>query len=131
MVVFKNSNIEILYLPEKKQIIQIWKSYISSSDFREAIDSTVEFVGKNDVDSIISDTTLQNAIKPEDSEYAANVLPLLFKNIKLMAFVLPKDIFTKMALKKFSNIKKNNKVQYFNEIEEAKLWIETALTDLY
>lgn len=128
MIVFIDKNVHIEYFPEKKLIIQTWSDFVPSELFRQAIDATVKFVKVNKVESIISDTLKQRAIKPEDSEYAASVMPVLFENgLKAMAFIIPENIFTKLALKNFADKDKSNKIQYFMNINEAFKWIEWLL----
>lgn len=128
MIVFQTPNIEIDYNSVNKQIVQTWYNYVPSVDFRQAIDFTVDFIRKNHVISIISDTLKQNVVKPEDSEYAAKVMGQLFNDgVQAMAFVMPDDIFTKISLKKFADIELNNqhKVEYFLHKEDAENWIKS------
>ena len=126
MLIYDTSNVEISYDPNKQQVIQTWNEFVPSEIFREAIDKTVEFVANNSVSSIISDTLKQRAVKLEDSDYAASVVPILFESgLKAMAFVIPENIFTKMALKKFADVEKpNNDVQYFTNMDEAIEWVD-------
>lgn len=122
--VYKKENINIRYLNRYKLLIQTWTKFVKSEDFRQAIDFTVEFATQNQVNYIISDALKQAAIRPEDSAYAASVMPELVKSgLIAFAFVIPEDIFTKLALKKFSDMEGTDHVQYFWEFEEALTWI--------
>jgi hypothetical protein len=130
MIFFQTPNIKLEYDSQLKQVVQTWYNFVPSEDFRKAIKITLEFVINNDVVSIISDTLKQNAVKPEDSEFAAGVMEELFREgVMAMAFIIPEDIFTKMALKKFADIDQKNqhKVEYFQSIAEARIWISSIV----
>jgi len=122
--VYKKDNVNIRFLDKYNLLVQTWTTFIKSEDFRKAIDFTTEFVTKNSVHYIISDALKQAAIRPDDSEYAASVMPqLVGSGLKAFAFVIPEDIFTKLSLKKFSDVENTEQVQYFWDLEEALVWI--------
>lgn len=122
--VYKKDNVNIRFLDKYNLLVQTWTTFIKSEDFRKAIDFTTEFVSQNPVHYIISDALKQAAVRPDDSAYAASVMPTLVNSgLKAFAFVIPEDIFTKLALKKFSDIENTEQVQYFWDIEEALAWI--------
>lgn len=128
-ILFQTSHITIQYDPERKWLIQVWNDFIPSNEFREAIDATVMLVKSKEVTAIISDTLNQKAIKPEDSEYAASVVPLLFNaGLKAMAFVIPENIFTKISLKRFAIIGGENQhnVEYFFNRDDADNWLNSV-----
>jgi hypothetical protein len=130
MIVHQTTNVKIEYNSLAKQLTQTWFNFVPSDEFRKAIDFTVEYVKNNDVLSILSDTLKQRAVKPEDSEYAASVMPVLFNSgLLAMAFLIPEDIFTKMALKKFADIEiqRQHNVEYFFDLNEAQSWIENTV----
>ena len=130
MIVFQSQNVIIDYNSLNKQMIQIWSNFVSTLEFREAIDFTVSYVKNNEVLSIVSDTLKQMAVKPEDSEYAASTMTQLFQEgVKAMAFIIPEDIFTKMSLKKFADLeqKKQHQVEYFLNVGEAEQWIKSLV----
>lgn len=127
MIVHQNSNVRIEYDPSTKRLTQTWTGFISSKEFKVAIDQTVAFAEKNLVTSIISDTLNQGVVKPEDTEYAASVMPTLFrKGLRKMAFVIPENIFTQLSLKKFADKERNENVQYFKSVSDAQKWINQS-----
>lgn len=127
MIVHQNSNVKIEYNQANLRLTQTWTGFISSKDFKIAIDKTREFAIKNKVVSIISDTLNQGVVKPEDTEYAASIMPDLFKSgLKKMAFVIPENIFTQLSLKKFADKEKNENVQYFKSINDANIWLNQS-----
>lgn len=124
-IIFQLKNITIKYLPDKRLIVQSWFDFVTSDDFRKAIDFTCSFAENNPVHFIVSDALKQAAISPTDSSYAAAVMPqLVALGLKAFAFVIPEDIFTKISLKKFSDLEQTHQVQYFYDFEEAMNWIK-------
>jgi hypothetical protein len=126
MIVHQNENVKITFDQDKKRLIQEWKGFASSGVFREAIDKTSDFVKKNNVKTIISDTLQQNVVKPDDADYAASVIPTMARNgMKAMAFIVPENVFTKLALDKFSHSVKGENTKYFKTRAEAEKWLDT------
>jgi hypothetical protein len=124
-IIFQRKNITIKYLPGQRLVVQQWFDFVASDDFRKAIDFTLEFAEKNPVHFIVSDALKQAAISPTDSSYAAAVMPqLVAAGLKAFAFVIPEDIFTKISLKKFSDLEQTHQVQYFYDFDEAMNWIK-------
>jgi hypothetical protein len=127
MIVHQNSNVKIEYNQADMRLTQTWTGFISSKEFRIAIDKTRAFAINNKVVSIISDTLNQGVVKPEDTEYAASIMPDLFKSgLKKMAFVIPENIFTQLSLKKFADKEKNENVQYFKSVKDANGWLNQS-----
>jgi len=126
MIVHQNENVKITFGQDKKRLIQEWKGFASSEVFREGIDKTCDFVKKNNVKTIISDTLQQNVVKPDDADYAASVIPTMARNgMKAMAFIVPENVFTKLALDKFSHSVKGENTKYFKTRAEAEKWLDT------
>ena len=124
-VVFKVAEVEFCFDRKRKVLIQTWVGYVPSADFRKAIDFTVDFVKQNKVAAILSDTLRQSAIRPDDSEYAAAVMPKLIGiGLQAMAFVIPEDIFTKLSLKRFAETERTDSIEYFTDSSEANCWID-------
>jgi len=71
----------------------------------------------------------QSVVTAEDSQYAASVMPILIKNgMKAMAFVISKNMFTQLALKKFENASHFDRLDFFLTMKEAEEWIENTTT---
>jgi len=125
MVVHQNDYVKITFDQNKKRLTQKWTGFASSDKFREAIDKTNDFVKRNDVKTILSDTLNQNVVKPEDSDYAARVIPTMVNNgMKAMAFVVPENVFTQLSLNKFSDSVKGDTTGYFKTLAEAEKWLD-------
>ncbi|MFP3860558.1 MAG: hypothetical protein ACLFUW_07025 [Bacteroidales bacterium] len=125
MIVHQNENVKITFDQSKKRLVQQWEGFASSQVFREGIDKTCDFVKKNNVKTIMSDTLRQNVVKPDDADYAASVIPTMVNNgLKAMAFVVPENVFTKLALDKFKSSIKGETTKYFMSKAEAEKWLD-------
>jgi hypothetical protein len=127
MKVLQTPTVSLDYNQPKHRLVQTWTGFSSSEIFREAIDKSVEFTKSNKVNSILSDTLEQSVVKPEDTQYAASVMPKLFANgVRAMAFVMPKNVLTQMSLSKFDKESKSDNVRFFGSVDEAQKWLDTA-----
>lgn len=126
MVVYQASNATFVYESDTEILTQNWEGFSTSQEFKEAIDKTVDFVKNNPVKGILSNTQDQGVVKKEDTEYAASVMPKLFMSgLKGMAFVLPKDIFSKLSVKKFEDDTKGANIKMFDRTNEAAAWLNS------
>lgn len=109
----------------KKRLYQAWFGYLTVEQFKAAIDLSVECFKKNELTTILSDTTHQAVLAKEGSDYAASVMPVLMENgLKKIAFVLPKSIFTKLAVQNFTDQSQNGVTGSFSSPEEAEQWLD-------
>jgi hypothetical protein len=77
---------------------------------------------------LISDTSEQKVVSSSDAEYAASVMSGMIDNgLKAMAFVIPKNVFTKFSLKKFSDAGHQDVVAYFDSLSDARKWGELMI----
>ncbi len=125
LTILKNEYIHLEYIPAKNKLIQTWRGYVPSDIFREAIDETLKFTQENEVKTILSNALEQKVVSHEDAEYAASkLLQLHAAGVCAMAFVIPKDVFTKISLKKFEKREYLEITQYFHTIESANNWLK-------
>jgi hypothetical protein len=128
MVIYQTSTVTVEIEEKTKVMTQKWNGYSSSQVFREAIDKSLDAVKKHGVKAILNDTLEQAVVKPEDSQYAASVMPKLFMSgLKAMAIVLPKSVFTQMTIKKFQEDTKGANVKPFSSTADASEWIASNL----
>lgn len=127
MVVYSSPVLSLDFDAIKKVLTQDWKGYATSAQFREGIDKTVDYVNSGAVAYIISNTSNQRPVGPEDSKYAASVMPKLFASgVKAMAFVIPQNVITKLALSSFAREQgMPPNVRYFDNLAEAEKWLLT------
>lgn len=130
VIVYKNNNVEIIYDKVQKQIVQHWQKFVPSEIFRAAIDQTVAFVMKNEVNTLISDTLNQNVVSSENAKYAASTTATLFANgLKAMAFIMPDDVFTKLSLNTFAENGHSDRIEYFSDSNDANIWLHEILAE--
>jgi hypothetical protein len=126
MIVYKTRGASFEYQSDTKILIQNWKEFITSEQFRKALDETVDFVKKNDVKAILNNTLEQSVVNKADTKYAASLMPQLFMDgIKSMAIILPEDIFTQISVKRFEVDTRGANVKMFTEVNSAMAWIKS------
>jgi hypothetical protein len=129
MKVLDEKFVTIEYDPANSLLTQTWLGFITSDNFRKAIDKTVEFSKENPVTALISDTSQLSIVRREDTEYAASVMPELIQNgLKKMAFVLSENAFAQMSVKNFESqtkgkVEENELVKHFANLTHAKSWV--------
>lgn len=111
-------------MPEKSCLIQAWKGFCTSEDFREAQKKTIEFFVEKRCKNFISDTTNASLLKKEDTDWASEVItPQLVKaGMVRLNMVLPASAFTKMTLmnlEKSEGASGNANVKMFGSLEGA------------
>jgi hypothetical protein len=119
-----------LELDEKARcLIQNWKGFATSEQFREAISQSVRFFEeRKNLNKIISNTKDFAVVKKEDTDWVANnANPVLIENgLQFMAFVLPTNVFTQVSVNNFkSKADDVLQIQYFDDLEKAKQWISS------
>lgn len=116
--------LEISYQADKKCLIQVWKGFCSSDDFRAAQLKTVQLFVEKRCTNFISDTTDASLLKKEDTEWATELItPQLVKaGMKVLNMVLPASTFTKMTLmnlEKSEGVTGNVNVKMFGSLKSA------------
>jgi hypothetical protein len=128
MEIFTHENAVLTYNSETFELLQSWKGYVPTELFRQVIDATVAQVRQHKVLFLISDTSEQKVVSSSDAEYAASVMSGMIDNgLKAMAFVIPKNVFTKFSLKKFSDAGHQDVVAYFDSLSDARKWGELMI----
>ncbi|AHM59978.1 hypothetical protein D770_08575 [Flammeovirgaceae bacterium 311] len=124
-VVLDSANINICYDPARKRLYQTWKGYLSVEEFIIAIDISLEYFRKHDINSILSDTTDQAVLAKEGSDYAARVTQEMVKlGLEKIAFVMPKSFFAKLAVEDYTRNTHGRMVGHFSTREEADNWLD-------
>ena len=92
--------VDVAYMPEKSCLIQTWKGFCTSEDFRAAQKKTVELFVEKRCKNFISDTTNASLLKKEETDWVSEVItPQLVKaGMVRLNMVLPASAFTKMTL---------------------------------
>lgn len=109
-----------------KCLIQNWKGFARSEDFRTAINESLEFFKKGGIDKIISNTKDFALVKKEDTDWVAQVVtPQMVQNgLRYMAFVVPTNVFTQFSVDNFKEEASSVvSIRYFDKVEAAKEWL--------
>jgi len=118
---------DIEYIEDMNCIIQHWKGYSNSKEFREVINKSIEiFQEKKTIKSIISDAVLLGVVKKEDTDWIAKEAnsKLIRYGLSKIAFVVPKNAFAQLAVDNFNREAKTAlAIRYFQTINDAKKWI--------
>lgn len=117
-------------LDEKLQcLIQNWKGFATSEQFREGINQSVKFFQeKKNINKLISNTKDFAVVKKDDTDWVANsATPLMVQNgLKYMAFVLPTNVFTQVSVNNFkSKADDILQIQYFDDLEKSRQWLSS------
>ncbi len=129
MKILDEKFVTIEFEPANALLTQTWLGFITSENFRKAIDKTVEFSKENSIKALISDTSQLSIVRREDTEYAASVMPNLIQSgLRKMAFVLSENAFAQMSVKNFESqtkgkVDENELVKHFSNMAHAKSWV--------
>jgi len=119
---------DIEYLEDISCIIQHWKGYSISNEFRDVINQTIKiFQGGKRFTKIISDSLLLGVVKKEDTDWIAYIAnPILIKNgLEKIAFIVPKNVFAQMSVDNYNKESKGTlAIKYFQTMLEAKSWMK-------
>lgn len=116
------------YDPALQCVVQTWKGFARSSDFRQSILKTIEFFQTHaGMRGIISNTQESEVVSEKDADWVAQEAnPLLVKHgLQKIAFILPKSVLAKWSVDHFmQEVETIPAMQYFDNLEAAKAWIE-------
>ena len=107
-------------------LIQTWKGFAKSEDFRAAIEQSLEFFEKGDLDKIISNTKDFALVKKEDTDWVAQVVTpqMVQHGLRYMAFIVPTNVFTQVTVDNFKEEADSVvSIRYFDKVETAKDWL--------
>jgi hypothetical protein len=129
MILFQKPYVTLELDEKAKCLIQNWKGFATSEQFREAINQSVKFFEeRKNLNKIISNTKDFAVVKKEDTDWVASTAnPVLLKNgLKYMAFVLPTNVFTQVSVNNFkSKADDALQIKYFDDLDKAKQWISS------
>lgn len=129
MIVLNKPYVTIERDDEMKCLIQTWKGFAKSNEFRAAINDSLAFFVKGGIDKIISDTKEFSLVKKEDTDWVAQVITpqMVQHGLRYMAFVVPKNVFTKISVDNFKEGANSVvSIRYFDEVALAKQWLTEA-----
>lgn len=119
----------IEYDQVNKLLIQHWKGFTTSAQFREGINQSVEIFKQKKPSRLLSNTKDSAVVKKEDTEYAASygIGNMLKNGLKGVAFIIPSSAFTQMSVSNFKEQtgKAPFAMQYFDNVDKAIAWLVT------
>src|SRR5690606_12447125 len=102
MTVVNEKYLTLQYNKELNCIVQSWKGFYNSEDFRKGVNRTNQlFAEMKPVYTFLVDGTESAVVRNEDTQWAAETaLPLAIKNgLKYYGIVLPKNLFAQVSVK--------------------------------
>jgi len=120
--------LDLKYEPEKKCLVQVWKGFCTSEEFRASQQKSLDLFIEKRCTNFISDTTNASLLKKEDTDWAsANIMPKLFKaGMKKLNMVLPSSMFTKLTISNLEKAEETSGRDIFKKFGS----LESALADL-
>ncbi|GEM_PF-3885325 len=124
--IISNNYVRLEYFPDKKRLVQTWMHYVPSDIFRETINTSLNFVKEHDVVSVLSDTLEQKVVSLDDAKFAAaSIKNFSDAGVTAFAFVMPRNVFTKISLKEFEKSEAMDISQYFHNLDDANNWLDS------
>lgn len=134
MVIFENKMIKILYDESIPAILWIPIEFMDGENFRNPFIKAVEFYENNikDIPKLgwLCDARKLKSVKPEDVRWIMHINERAQKfGAPRVAFVLPENIFGKMAIKLYVEVtmaSRSNLLQIkaFSNFDKAKYWLK-------
>lgn len=127
MLIEEKPHCIIEYDPTSKCVIQTWRGFSGSKNFRASLEKTIEVFKEHDVTGIISNTQAAQVVSEGDAKWVTtHVNPILIEHgLQRIAFVLPKNSFAQWSVGNFFKniIDQRLDAKYFDDISKAKTWI--------
>lgn len=127
---FEKSYLIIEYSVENRLLIQNWKGFATSAQFREGIEKSVEIFRQRKPLRLLSNTKDSAVVKKEDTEWAASygIGNMLQNGLKGVAFIVSTNVFTQLSVNNFKSQTKEAPfaMQYFDNEEKAIDWLITV-----
>ena len=126
MVLVEKSSVVIEHDEQLRCLIQTWKGFAKSKDFRAAIIKSLEFFKQGNLNKIISNTKDFSLVKKEDTDWVAQVITpeMVQHGLRYMAFVVPTNAFTQLTVDNFKEeADRIVEIRYFDSVETARNWL--------
>ena len=130
MILYQKTYVTIEQDEQLKCLIQNWKGFATSANFRDAINQSLEVFKKGGLDKIISNTKDAALVSKEDTMWVAKeITPQMVEHgLRYMAFILPTNVFTQMAVENYKEDAGSIvNIRYFDQVEAAKKWMTKSM----
>lgn len=129
MIVYQKPYLTLEYDEKLTCLIQRWKGFATSEQFREGINQSVNYFKAKKINKLISDTKDFAVVKKDDTDWVAgHATPIMVQNgLKYMAFILPTNVFTQVSVNNFKNKADDIlQIQYFDNLDKALQWLRSV-----
>jgi len=129
MILYQQSYLTIEYEENLQCLIQHWKGFATSEQFRDGINQSITYFTEKKINKLISNTKELAVIKKEDTDWvAAYATPIMVQHgLQYMAFIVPTNIFTQVSVSNFkSKAEDMLQIQYFNDLHIAIHWLSNT-----
>ncbi len=127
MLIEDKAHCTIEYDPALKCVIQTWKGFAGSENFRASIMKTIDVFAQHEANSIISNTQNSKVVSQPDADWVASYAnPILISHgFRKMAFIVPENVFARRSVDRFLDETKGQAVaiRYFDDVDKAKAWV--------
>lgn len=126
---FQNDVVKISYDLEKQLGMATWNGFLTSSQFKEAVEICLDLMDKHNLLYWLGDNRKLRAIRKADQDwFVDHVMPRLAAGtIRRNASVVSEDLFNRMAMEQI--VKRSDNLgdmvmKEFDNIDAAKAWLE-------
>jgi hypothetical protein len=129
MILYQKPYVTIEQDKQLKCLIQNWKGFATSANFRDAINVSLKLFDQGDFEKIISNTKDFSLVKKEDTDWVAQVVtPQMVKHgLRYMAFIVPTNVFTQITVDNFKEeANKVVSIRYFDNLDAATAWFRNV-----
>jgi hypothetical protein len=127
MLIEDKAHCTIEYDPALKCVIQTWKGFAGSENFRASILKTIDAFAQHEASSIISNTQDSKVVSQPDADWVAEYAnPILISHgLRKMAFIVPVNVFARRSVDRFREETKGQAlaIRYFDDVDKAKAWL--------
>jgi len=129
MVLLERKHITIILNKEKEFLCQKWKGFVPATEFRRAIDFSMDTLDACGFYRIISDITEQKVVSPREQEYVRDeVINFLEKNKRFrLAFIVKDNSVIETCARLYDRMLKEKNLEgvnrFFASPAEAEEWL--------
>lgn len=129
---FSNAVVTISYDPEQRLGMAVWNGFLSSDEFRAAVEICLDLMDEHKLLRWLGDNRKLRAIRQADQDwFVSYVLPrLVASTVRRNASIVSEDMFNRMAVEQIIQRAENlgdMVLRDFENIETAMSWLQEPL----
>jgi hypothetical protein len=126
---FSNAVVTISYDPEQRLGMAVWNGFLSSTEFREAVEICLDLMDEHKLLRWLGDNRKLRAIRQADQDwFVSYVIPRLAAGtVRRNGSVLSQDMFNRMAIEQIIKRADNlgdMALRDFETVENAMAWLQ-------